>query len=325
MKKQKNSGINDIDFLLRESVNSIKGSIDQIFFGILDFLQEEEKTVFLKRLKTQSDSLQEVLYKSIMEHTQEISDLNTRLTENNFALSMLRNSLELKVLERTKEIKQVQDVTIFSLARLAESRDQETGDHLDRIRSFCYLLADHLYQNKKFPEEITPAFIYDIYHTSPLHDIGKVGIEDKILLKPGKLTEREFEVMKQHTVIGGKTLFDAEKQLTKGDSSFLSMGRKIAYFHHEKWNGSGYPYGLKREDIPLCARIVAVADVYDALTTKRIYKEAFPHSDAKQIIVDNKETHFDPVLVETFLALEEKFQDLTQNGVFSSPAFGGQF
>ncbi|HBD93254.1 MAG: hypothetical protein A2015_15155 [Spirochaetes bacterium GWF1_31_7] len=315
----RNKNLDDLDFLLRESVNTIKGSIDQVFFGILEYLEDSEKQIFLDHLKKNSDSLQDVLYESIVERAKQLNILNDQLLETNSELVNLKDTLELKVIERTKEIKQIQDVTIFSLARLAESRDHETGEHLDRIRHFSYILADFLFKNAMYKDEINTKFIYNIYHTSPLHDIGKVGIRDSILLKPGKLTDSEFEEMKQHTIIGGKTLEDAEKQLNSNGTTFLLMGKKIAYFHHEKWDGSGYPYGLKNKDIPLSARIVAIADVYDALTSKRVYKPPFLHDDAKQIILDGSGTHFDPVLIDAFKELEKEFNDIREGQKITIP------
>jgi len=163
--------------------------------------------------------------------------------------------------------------------------------------------------SKTYKGYIDKKYISNIYHSSPLHDIGKVGISDQILLKPGKLTLQEFDIMKSHTIIGGKTLEDAEKQLKNKTKSFLSMGKNIAYCHHEKWDGSGYPFGLKETEIPLSARIVALADVYDALTSKRVYKEAMSHTVARDIIVQSSGKHFDPTVVEAFLKLEDIFKE----------------
>ncbi|HOV13808.1 MAG TPA: HD domain-containing protein, partial [Spirochaetota bacterium] len=195
------------------------------------------------------------------------------------------------------------------LARLAESRDQDTGDHLNRMRKFSYMIAKRLAKTKTYKGYIDKKYVNNIYHSSPLHDIGKVGISDTILLKPGKLTLDEFELMKNHTVIGGKTLEDAEKQLKYKTKSFLAMGKNIAYCHHEKWDGSGYPFGLKGTEIPLSARIVALADVYDALTSKRVYKDAISHEVAKDMIVQGRNKHFDPQIVDTFLMLEHIFKE----------------
>ncbi len=307
--KQNKYDINDADYLLRECVNAIKGSIDQIYYGLLTYLSEEEQKKFLSYLKNQSDSLQDVLYKTIIEKANKINDLNVKLVKSNKELNILKQSLEMKVEKRTKKIRKVQQVTIFALARLAESRDQDTGDHLNRMRKYSYLLAKKMSKLKTYKGYIDQKYVSNIYHSTPLHDIGKVGISDSILLKPGKLTLEEFEIMKNHTIIGGKTLEDAEKQLKTKTKSFLAMGKNIAYCHHEKWDGSGYPFGLKGTEIPLSARIVALADVYDALTSKRIYKDAFSHEVARDIIVEGSGKHFDPQAVEAFLMLEKVFKE----------------
>lgn len=305
--------LNEADYLLRECVNAIKGSIDQIYYGLLSYLSEEEQKKFLTYLKNQSDSLQEVLYKSIIEKANKINELNLQLVKSNKELSLLKQSLEEKVKKKTYEIKKIQHITIFALAKLAESRDQETGDHLSRIRRYSYLLAKEMSLSKTYKGYIDNKYMINIYHSSPLHDIGKVGISDQILLKPGKLTLQEFDIMKSHTIIGGKTLEDAEKKLKNKTKSFLSMGKNIAYCHHEKWDGSGYPFGLKETEIPLSARIVALADVYDALTTKRVYKDPISHSVARDIIVQSSGKHFDPTVVAAFLKLEHIFKASVEN------------
>jgi HD-GYP domain-containing protein (c-di-GMP phosphodiesterase class II) len=202
--------------------------------------------------------------------------------------------------------KQLFDLTIFGLARLAESRDIETGEHLERVSSYCRILAEYALEHQLDPA-VTPQFVETIFSSSPLHDIGKVGIPDAILNKPGKLTPEEFDLMKLHSNIGGDTLRDIEQRLNWGESTFLTMGKEIAYSHHEKWDGSGYPLGLSGTDIPFAGRIMAVADVYDALTSKRCYKEAMAHETASKIIVEGRGKHFDPQLVDAFLACEEEF------------------
>ena len=198
------------------------------------------------------------------------------------------------------------DMMIFSLAKLAESRDQDTGTHLERIREYSKVLATELMSWPKFEHVVDAQFVELIYLTSPLHDVGKVGIPDSVLLKPGKLTPDEFEVMKRHTLIGGETL-SASAQ-AHPEASFLKMALDIALKHHERWDGTGYPFQLKGEDIPLSARIVAVADVYDALTTKRVYKPAFTHETAADIIYKSRSSHFDPDLVDAFAKVEEQMR-----------------
>jgi len=213
--------------------------------------------------------------------------------------------LERKVVERTEQVMLTQQVTVFSLAKLAESRDNETGDHLERMRSYARELSEEVVRLPKYRDTYGKEYVEEIYKSTPLHDIGKVGIPDRILLKPGKLTDEEFEIMKQHSMIGGETLKAAD--IEAGCDSFLAMGRDIAYYHHEKWNGSGYPYNLAGEAIPLCARIAALADVYDALSSRRPYKEPFSHEKSKAIILEGRGSHFDPDVVDAFLAKEERF------------------
>jgi putative two-component system response regulator len=201
---------------------------------------------------------------------------------------------------RADEIAATRDVAVFALAKLAESRDPETGEHLERLRGYSQILAEQLQQEGPYRELIDEHFLEDLYRSSPLHDIGKVGIPDAILRKPGKLTPEEFELMKQHTTIGADALEQA-MHLT-GCGGFLAMAVDIARFHHERFDGTGYPARLKGHDIPLPARIVALADVYDALTSVRIYKDAYSAETARQMILEQDGQHFDPVVVEAFRA-----------------------
>jgi putative two-component system response regulator len=196
------------------------------------------------------------------------------------------------------------DIVIFSMACLAEARDNDTGKHLDRIRFYSKILATDLAKETGLPE-LTTAFIDNIYLTSPLHDIGKIGIPDFVLLKPGRLDNHEFEIMKKHTTIGYNTLITAIGKYPNAE--YLKMSAQIALSHHEKYNGTGYPDGLKGEEIPLCARIVALADVYDALVSKRVYKSAMPHETARSIIIEERGSHFDPIVVDAFLRCEKEF------------------
>ena len=193
---------------------------------------------------------------------------------------------------------ETRDIVIFSMANLAEERDPETGNHLHRIRRYSKIIAETMLQADNPPEEITPFFIDNIVLTSPLHDIGKIGIPDFVLLKPGRLDDREFEIMKTHATIGYQAL---NKALLKyPGTEYLGMSAEIAESHHEKFDGSGYPHGKKGTEIPLSARIVALADVYDALVNKRIYKSAFPHEVSKSMIIGDKGRHFDPIVVDAF-------------------------
>jgi len=200
---------------------------------------------------------------------------------------------------------ETRDLLIFSLAKLAESRDSDTGAHLDRVRTYSRIIAEHLSKQPKFHGIINSDFVRLIYLTSPLHDIGKVAIPDSVLLKPGPLTHDEFEIMKTHTTKGADTLDAALKEYPS--AHYLRMARDIAASHHEWFDGKGYPRGLAGENIPLCGRIVALADVYDALTSKRIYKDAFSHEKARSIVLAARGTHFDPDVVDAFLAHEDRF------------------
>jgi len=205
--------------------------------------------------------------------------------------------LEHLVKVRTYEVLKTQKTTIFSLSKLAEIRDNETGDHLHRMRNYCILIAQLLkYSGRN--DTITNQFLRDIYDSSILHDIGKVGIPDVILLKPGPLTREEFDVIKNHTEIGYKALKEPSEEL--GENSFLEMAKDIILYHHERWDGLGYPRQLKGEQIPLSARIVSIGDVYDALTSRRPYKEAMSHNEAVDIM-KGESYRFDPVLLELFL------------------------
>jgi PAS domain S-box-containing protein len=213
--------------------------------------------------------------------------------------------LEQQLLERLQEVQSAQDAAIIGFAKLAECRNPETGIHLERMRTYCKILAEELSRLPEYQAEIDENFIDSIYKSSPLHDIGKVGIPDSILLKPGKLTPEEYEIMKTHTLIGGDALKTAENKLP--GRSFLSWGREIAYNHHEKFDGSGYPFGLRGKAIPLSARIVAFADAYDALTSKRVYKDEVSPEESKRRLIKDRGTHFDPGIADAFLRIEGKF------------------
>jgi response regulator RpfG family c-di-GMP phosphodiesterase len=221
-----------------------------------------------------------------------------------------RKQAEQDLVASYRKVQNARSATILGLAKLAEYRDEGTGTHLERIREYAKMIVEVLAQNPKYSDYITPDYIDYLYQSSILHDIGKVGIPDAILLKPGKLNDKEFEIIKRHTLLGGEAIKAIESQIE--GRSFLYLGKEIAYHHHEKWDGSGYPRGLKGQNIPLSARIVALADVYDALTTKRFYKAAYSHQQAKQIILSLKGTHFDPEVVDVFLLLEGEFNRIRE-------------
>lgn len=217
-------------------------------------------------------------------------------------------NLEKLVDIRTKEILKTQKTTIFALSKLAETRDPETGDHLERIRNYCVLIAQIIkYSSKTLEKILTNQYLRDLFDSSILHDIGKVGIPDGILLKEGFLTTTEFDIMKTHTTIGYMALKSASHDL--GEDSFLRMAMDVTLYHHERWDGSGYPRGLKGEEIPLSARIVAIADVYDALTSRRPYKEAYSHEKSVEII-KNESYKFDPELFNIFCENAHEFNKI---------------
>lgn len=219
------------------------------------------------------------------------------------------NNLNQLVQEQVKEISESQLTTIFAMAKLAEGRDEDTGKHLERVRNYSRLLASWLQSHSIYKANISDQFIHNIYHASPLHDIGKVGIPDHVLLKPGPLSREEFDIMKQHTMIGAKTLEAVRDMYPK--NGLISMGVQIAGQHHEKWDGSGYPNGLAGGQISLAARIMAVADVYDALRTKRVYKPAFSKEKTCGMLLESSGKHFDPVIVEAFRQLQDQFDEIT--------------
>jgi putative two-component system response regulator len=220
------------------------------------------------------------------------------------------NQLQDRVRQQVEQISQAQLGAIFAMSKLAESRDPETGEHLERMREYCRVLSEQLSELPKYQAVIDENFISDIYAASPLHDIGKVGIDDMVLLKRGKLTVDEWRIMKLHPLIGAETLREVDKQ--HPGNSLIRMGIEIAASHHEKWDGSGYPYGLQKTEIPLVARILALGDVYDALTSKRCYKEAFSHAKSRQIVIESRDSHFDPEVVDAFLAKEDEFKRIRE-------------
>ena len=214
--------------------------------------------------------------------------------------------LEQEVANRTRALAELQDATIRAMASLAETRDNETGNHIRRTQHYVEALARKLQDHPRFRDELTEDAIQVIFKSAPLHDIGKVGIPDRILLKPGKLTPEEFEIMKTHTTLGRDAIQHAEDQLGI-NVDFLHLAKEIAYGHQEKWDGSGYPQGVATDDIPISARLMAVADVYDALISRRVYKPGMPHAQAVEIIREGRGAHFDPDICDAFLAHSERF------------------
>lgn len=215
--------------------------------------------------------------------------------------------LEREVVLRTREVAEVQNVTIHAMASLAETRDSDTGNHLRRTQNYVKCLATALQAHPRFSATLTDSYITTLFKSAPLHDIGKIGIPDNILLKPGRLEPHEFDIMKTHTTLGRDVIQSAEDALGI-KVEFLTIAKEIAYSHQEKWDGSGYPLALAGDAIPVSARLMAVADVYDALISRRVYKEGMSHEKAAAIIIEGRGQHFDPDMVDAFVALQDEFR-----------------
>jgi cyclic di-GMP phosphodiesterase len=235
-------------------------------------------------------------------------DLVRARVHNQLEIKRHRDHLEELVKERTRELELTQEATIESMASLAEYRDPETGGHIKRTQNYVKSLAARMQDHPKFKALIAKKDIELLYKSAPLHDIGKIAIEDRILLKPGKLTDEEFDEMKNHTVYGRDAIRVAVSKL--GHDSFLRYAEDIAYTHQEKWDGSGYPQGLQGEKIPISGRIMAIADVYDALISHRVYKKPFRHVKAVNIILEGRGSHFDPDIVDVFMEIQEDFRQI---------------
>ncbi|MCX7233833.1 MAG: HD domain-containing protein [Burkholderiales bacterium] len=224
-------------------------------------------------------------------------------------LSDINQLLEQTVLRSTQELATVQHVTLAALTALAETRDNETGNHIQRTQHYVRALALRLQHHPRFASFLTASTIEMLFRSAPLHDIGKVGIPDRILLKPGRFEPEEMAIMKTHTTLGRDVIEQAER-LIGAKVGFLTIAKEIAYSHQEKWDGSGYPEGLAGEAIPVSARLMALADVYDAIISRRVYKEGMSHASAVHIISQGRGQHFDPDIVDAFLAILDEFQDI---------------
>ena len=290
-------------------------------YQVLEALQKNEKTrdipvIFVTALGEVADETQGLELGAVDYITKPVSPPIVRVRVRNHlelkrARERLRDEntlLEQKVIERTREIRMTQDVTIQALASLAETRDNDTGGHIRRTQLYVEILARGLRGREGVTETLDDRTIDLMSKSAPLHDIGKVGVPDHILLKPDKLTEAEFDVIKKHPILARDALQKAE-EISGESSAFLRIAREIAYTHHEKWDGSGYPEGIRGLTIPLAGRLMALADVYDALISSRVYKSAFSHEKAVNIIAEGRGTHFDPALVDLFL---EKADEIRQ-------------
>ena len=283
------------------------------FIPVIMLTGSREQQVHLDAVKAGADEFlhkpfDAVLLKARIQSSIESKRLHDQVIGYQRELELHNEKLEMEVRERTREILRTQRVAILSLAKLAETRDTETGKHVERLRAYGDIILKELREHPHYRSQIDKFFEEQFSYSVPLHDIGKVGIPDRILLKPGKLTNSEFEVMKFHTLIGAETLAIADREA--GGNSFFAMGRDIALYHHERWDGKGYPHGIQGEDIPLSARITSLCDVFDALSSPRPYKDPFPHEKVCDIILSGKGTQFDPVIAEIFEKHHDVFAEI---------------
>jgi putative two-component system response regulator len=230
--------------------------------------------------------------------------------KTHLALSEQRIALEHLVAERTEQLERTKDAVVYSMGALAEARDEETGNHILRTREYVKVLGKALARHARYCQVLNERTINLISRAAPLHDIGKVGVPDRVLQKRGSLDEDERRQMDRHVIYGRDAIISAEKEI--GATSFTAVAKEIAYGHHEKWDGSGYPLGLVREEIPLSARMMAVADVYDALVSRRYYKSPMSHVEAKAQIMEERGAHFDPELVDAFVECSETFHEIAE-------------
>jgi putative two-component system response regulator len=293
---QKNEDTQRIPVIMITALDDVDSAVRCIDMGAVDYITKPFNPTLLKSRVTAS------LERKRLSDADENRRLQTELS-NEYLSEQVR--------EKVREISKSQLAAIFAMSKLAESRDPETGEHLERMREYCKVLSEQLSRMPKYRSIIDREFVDNIYAASPLHDIGKVGVDDSVLLKPGKLNAEEWKQMKLHPVIGAETLREVDRQ--HPGNSFIKTGIAIAEGHHEKWDGSGYPHGVAGEKIPLVARVLALGDVYDALTSKRCYKEAFSHEKSVSIILEGDGNHFDPDIVLAFRETEIEFQDIRTN------------
>jgi len=295
-------GLSGYEVLTRLKSNEKTCDIPVIFLTAMSAMEDEKKGLELGAV----DYITKPVSPPIV-----LARIKTHL-QNKAAADFLKDQneyLEMEVQKRTREISAIQYVTILALTSLAETRDSDTGNHIRRTQNYVKILAQSLRIHPRFSSTLSETMIETLFKSAPLHDIGKVGIPDAILLKPGKLTPEEFAIMQTHTTLGREAIEHAEEQLGM-EVDFLTIAKEIACTHHEKWNGTGYPMGLKGDDIPVSGRLMAVADVYDALISRRVYKEGMPHEKAVDIILEGRGSHFDPDVVDAFMALKEIFHSI---------------
>jgi putative two-component system response regulator len=281
------------------SRSSTEKGIALLESGACDFISEPiERSLFLARIRA---------------HLMRIFGMEATRT--------LRVYLEHEVSRRCAEVARTQQATLEALSALAGMRDNSTGQHILRTQHYVRALARHLGSHPRFSAHLTPRYIDLLFRSAPLHDIGKVGIPDHILLKPGRLTPEEMSVMKTHPMLGLLALENAERQLG-WEVDFLSVAKAIAYCHHERWDGTGYPRGLKADAIPISARLMAVADVYDAIVSRRVYKDEMSHDKAVAVIIEGLGSHFDPDVVTAFVEIEAEFRHIAERYKDGSASVG---
>jgi putative two-component system response regulator len=293
-------GLSGYDVLARLKADPATRHIPVIFLTAMSEVEDEKKGLDLGA----ADYVTKPISPPIV-----LARVKTQL-ENKAAADFLRDHnafLEIEVARRTREVIAIQDVTIHAMASMAETRDSETGNHIRRTQHYVRALANRLKKHPRFAHFLSEETVELLFKSAPLHDIGKIGIPDRILLKPGRFTPDEFEVMKAHPAIGRDAIAQAEKQLGM-EVPFLQLAKEIAYGHQEKYDGSGYPEGLSGDAIPISARLMAVADVYDALISRRVYKDGMPHEKAIAIMVEGRGSHFDPDMLDAFLELQDEFR-----------------
>ena len=284
--------------------NPASRAIPVIFLNAQTDLQDEQKGLLLGAV----DYITKPISPSLMlarVATQIALKTNVDFLRDNNA------DLEQEVARRIEDLSAAQDVTILAMTSLAETRDSDTGNHIRRIQHYVRALALALKDHPRFADDLGPQAISLLFKSAPLHDIGKFGIPDRILLKPSSLSPEEFEIMKTHTTLGFEAIEQAEKALGL-QPPMLRTAKEIVLSHQEKWDGSGYPQGLKGDAIPMSARLMAVADVYDALISQRVYKAALPHDRAVQIVFQGRGSHFDPDMVDAFIGIQDEFQAVAE-------------
>jgi putative two-component system response regulator len=291
-----------IPIIFLSSKNEVSDETKGFELGAVDYITKPiSPSIVLSRVKTHLEMKK--LHDMLRDENNIMKKMQDFLRDQN-------NFLENEIKSRTLEIIAIQDVTIHAMASLAETRDSDTGNHIRRTQFYVKVLAEKIRNHYRFSSFLNDDKVIEmLFKSAPLHDIGKVGIPDKILLKPGKFEPYEFEIMKTHTTLGRDAILQAERELGI-EVPFLKYAKEIAYYHQEKWDGSGYPEGLAGDSIPISARLMSLADVYDALISRRVYKDGMSHEKAVKIITDGKGTHFDPDIVEAFLVLQDEFKTI---------------